>query len=113
NELISVNTGNTNEELLVAGGIKVDGANTIIGNVWTGANKIIYDADNVINNAATLPDKSYAAGLIAYASIFKALALGNLSQYWERIPVGTGQNVQFISRLEGFKKAIATIENAQ
>lgn len=112
NELSSINTGNTNEERLVLGGIQVDGANTILGNVWTASNKIIYDADNVINNAAALPDKNYAAGLIAHASIFKALALGNLSQYWERVPAGTGQNVQFITRVEGFNKAIATLDNA-
>lgn len=112
NEMISINTGNTNEERLVAGGVQVDGDNTIVGNVWTSANKIIYDADNVINSAAALPDKAYAAGLIAHASIFKALALGNLSQYWEKVPAATGQNVQFISRKEGFNKAIATIDNA-
>lgn len=112
NEMISINTGNTNEERLVAGGVQVDGDNTIVGNVWTSANKIIYDADNVINSAAALPDKAYAAGLIAHASIFKALALGNLSQYWEKVPAATGQNVQFITRKEGFNKAIATIDNA-
>ncbi|TCC94015.1 RagB/SusD family nutrient uptake outer membrane protein [Pedobacter frigiditerrae] len=112
NELISINTGNTNEERLVAGGVQVDGSNTILGNVWTGANKIIYDADNVINNAAALPDKNYAAGLIAHASIFKALALGNLSEFWENVPASTGKNVQFVTRIEGYNKAIATIDNA-
>lgn len=112
NELISINTGNTNEERLVAGGVQVDGTNSILLNVWAGANKIIYDADNVINNAANLPDKNYAAGLIAYASIFKALAVGNLSEYWEKVPAGTGQNVTFISRVDGYNKAIATIDNA-
>jgi hypothetical protein len=112
NEMISINTGNTNEERLVAGGVQVDGDNTIVGNVWTSANKIIYDADNVIKNAAALPDKNYAAGLIAHASIFKALALGNLSQYWEKIPADIGKNVQFITRLEGFNKAISTLDNA-
>jgi hypothetical protein len=112
NELISINTGNTNEERLAAGGVQVDGTNTVLGNIWTATNKIIFDADNVIANAATLTDKNYAAGLIAHASIFKALALGNLSEFWEKIPSGTGQNVQFITRLEGFNKAIATIDNA-
>jgi starch-binding outer membrane protein, SusD/RagB family len=112
NELISINTGNTNEERLVAGGVQVDGTNSVLLNVWAGANKIIYDADNVINNAANLPDKNYAAGLIAYASIFKALAVGNLSEYWEKVPAGTGQNVTFISRVDGYNKAIATIDNA-
>lgn len=112
NELISINTGNTNEERLVAGGVQVDGTNTILLNVWAGANKIIFDADNVINNAANLPEKGYAAGLIAHASIFKALALGNLSEYWEKVPAGIGQNVSFITRVEGYNKAIATIDNA-
>ncbi|TBO41643.1 RagB/SusD family nutrient uptake outer membrane protein [Pedobacter kyonggii] len=112
NELISINTGNTNEERLVIGGVQVDGTNSVLLNVWAGANKIIYDADNVINNAANLPDKNYAAGLIAYASIFKALAVGNLSAYWEKVPAGTGQNVTFMSRVDGYNKAIATIDNA-
>lgn len=113
NELISINTGNTSEERLMAGGIQVDGTNSVVLGVWTAANKVIFDADNVINNAANLPDKNYAAGLIAHASIFKALALGNLSEFWERIPSGIGQNVGFITRVEGFNKAVATIENAQ
>ncbi|RZK56526.1 MAG: RagB/SusD family nutrient uptake outer membrane protein [Pedobacter sp.] len=112
NEIISINTGNTNEERLAAGGVQVDGSNTILGNVWTGANKIIYDADNVITNAANLPDKNYAAGLIAHSSIFKALALGNLSEFWENVPASTGKNVQFVTRIEGYNKAIATIDNA-
>ena len=112
NELISINTGNTAEEKLMAGGVQVDGTNTILLNVWTSANKIIYDADNVINNAANLADKNYAAGLIAHASIYKALALGNLSEYWEKVPAGIGQNISFITRAEGYTKAISTIDNA-
>ena len=112
NELISVNTGNTNEDRLMTGGVLVDGTNSVLLNVWTSSNKIIFDADNVINNAANLADKGLASGLIAHASIFKALALGNLSEFWEKVPNGTGQNVTFITRAEGFNKAIATIDNA-
>ncbi|WP_443937352.1 RagB/SusD family nutrient uptake outer membrane protein [Pedobacter sp. MW01-1-1] len=112
NELISINSGNTAEERLAAGGTLVDGTNTILLNVWTGANKIIYDADNVITNAANLADKNYASGLIAHASIFKALALGNLSEYWENVPTGTGQNVTFMPRAQGYSKAISVIDNA-
>ena len=45
-------------------------------------------------------------------SIFKALAIGNMAQYWENIPSGIGKNVTFITRVNGFNKAIATIDNA-
>lgn len=112
NEIYLLNQGNIPEAQLYTGGNSVDGTNSILTNLWTVSNKIIYDADNVISNAPGLGDKGYASGLIAYASIFKALALGNMSQCWEKIPAGTGQNVSFITRIEGFNKAIAVIDNA-
>jgi len=112
NEFSLLNSGNIPELQLSTGGAAVDGTNTILFNLWTSANKIIYDADLVITNAGNLGDKGYASGLIAYSSIFKALAIGNLSQYWEKIPDGTGKNVAFITRAAGFTKAIAVIDNA-
>ena len=112
NEFSLLNSGNIPELQLSTGGAAVDGTNTILFNLWTSANKIIYDADLVITNANNLGDKGYASGLIAYSSIFKALAIGNLSQYWERIPDGTGKNVAFINRSAGFAKAISVLDNA-
>ena len=112
NELRLLNSGNIPELQLSTGGSTVDGTNTILFNLWTSANKIIYDADLVIANANNLGDKGYAAGLIAYSSIFKALAIGNMAQYWEKIPDGTGKNVAFITRSAGFTKAIAVLDNA-
>lgn len=112
NELLLLNAGNVPELQLSTGGAAVDGTNTILLNLWTSANKIVYDADLVITNAAKLGDKGYASGLIAYSSIFKALAIGNMAQYWEKVPSGTGANVPFITRNEAFAKAIAVLDNA-
>lgn len=112
NELVLLNQGNLPELQLSTGGSTVDGTNTILNNLWTSANKIVYDADNVINNAAKLGDKNFASSLIAYSSIFKALAIGNMAQYWENVPASTGKNVTFMTRINGFNKAIATIDNA-
>ncbi|RBQ02613.1 RagB/SusD family nutrient uptake outer membrane protein [Pedobacter miscanthi] len=112
NELRLLNSGNIPELQLSTGGSAVDGTNTILFNLWASANKIVYDADLVISNANNLGDKGYAAGLIAYSSIFKALAIGNMAQYWEKIPDGTGKNVSYITRAAGFTKAIAVLDNA-
>ena len=112
NELSLLNAGNIPELQLSTGGSAVDGTNTILFNLWTSANKIVYDADLVISNANNLGDKGYASGLIAYSSIFKALAIGNMSQYWEKIPDGTGKNVGFVTRAAGFTKAISILDNA-
>jgi starch-binding outer membrane protein, SusD/RagB family len=112
NELFLVNSGQLPESQLNAGGGNVDGTNNIVARFWENSNKIIYDADLVITNAEKLEDKGYASGLIAYSTIFKALALGNLSTYWEQVPSGTGTNVTFIPRVEGFNKAIEAIDKA-
>lgn len=103
NETILMNPGNTSEFQFSTGGTAVDGTNALLGNVWTSANKIIFDANNVINAAAKLSDKSYASGLIGYATIYKALSMGCLSSYWEKVPdtVGTATTT-FSDRAVGF-----------
>jgi hypothetical protein len=111
-ELILRNAGNIPELQLSTGGSAVDATNTVLYNVWARSNKIIYDADNVIRFANKLADKNYASGLISFSSIFKALSIGNLSMFWERVPDTTGANVNFISRIDGFKKAVAVLDNA-
>jgi len=111
-ELRLLNQGNTAEYQLSQGGTVVDGTNTMLAGLWTNSNKIIYDADRVIENAANLPDKGTASGLIAYASIFKALSIGNLSMFWEHVPAEIGTDVGFVSRMDGFKMAIQVIDNA-
>ena len=111
-ELILLNAGNTAEYQLSVGGGSVDGTNSILANIWANANKIEYDANNVIDGASKLNDKNYASGLIGYASLYKALALGSLAMYWEKVPAAVGANATFVDRKEGFNRAIATIDAA-
>lgn len=112
NELILRNAGNIPELQLSTGGSAVDATNTVLYNVWNKSNKIIFDANNVIDYANSLADKSYSSGLIAFASIFKALSIGNMSMFWESVPDTIGQGVGFISRMDGFKKAVAVLNQA-
>ena len=111
-ELIVLNQGNTGEYQLQLGSGSVDGTNSLMGGLWTTSNKMIFNADNVINNAANLGDKNYASGLIGYATIFKALAIGDLAMFWEKVPAGIGKNVSFTDRAQGFTAAVAAIDNA-
>lgn len=113
NQFFIVNRGNSAEDQLERGGGAIDGTNTIMAGLWTSSNKIIYDANNVINAAKGLNDKGYASGLIGYCTIFKALAMGDMAMFWEKVPAGIGTNVTFIPRVEGFKNAITLIEEAQ
>lgn len=112
NQATILNQGNTAEYQLFLGGGQVDGTNTILAGLWTSSNKIIYDADLIIAGANALSDKNYASGLIAYATIFKSLSLGNLAMLWENVPDGNGTNVSFISRQNAFLRAISDIDKA-
>jgi starch-binding outer membrane protein, SusD/RagB family len=112
NQLVILNVGNTSEAQLNTGGGLVDGTNTILGGLWATSNKIIYDADLVIAGAEALGDKGFASGLIGYTTIFKALSIGNMSMFWEKVPAGTGSNVSFINRADGFNNAIKAIDKA-
>lgn len=111
-ELILLNQGNIPEFQLSTGGGSVDGTNTVLEGLWINSNKIIFDADRIIASAETLSDKGYASGLIGYVTIFKALSLGNMAMFWEKVPSGIGENVTFVDRVEGFKMAIAAIDKA-
>lgn len=115
NQLTNLNQGNTAEYQLWLGGDNVNPLNnSIILSFWTNCNKVIYDANNVLKYAPDLSDKNYASGLIAYASIFKALALTNLAMYWEQVPDTTGVNVKstFISNTVALNKALDVVNNA-
>ncbi len=116
NEFRLMNAGNTDEANLFIGGAAVDNLNGIVGNMWTWNNKVIFDADNVLAGANGLGDKNYAAGLIAYASIYKALAIGNLCMFFEQIPAAPGTTsspAKFQTRIDGLKRAVTTLQTAQ
>ena len=112
NEVILMNSGNTAEFQFSKGGSSVDATNTVLANAWTNANKVIYDANSVLAAAAAINDKNYASGLIAHASILKALAMGTLSMFWEKVPDSIGKNVTFSDRMVGYARAIAVLDNA-
>lgn len=111
-QLNILNQGNTAEYQLYLGGNSVDGTNTIGANLWTTSSKIIYDANRIIASADGFADKAYAGGLIGYTTIFKALAIGDLAMFWEKIPATTGASVSFITRAEGLKLATDALDKA-
>ncbi|RYY39939.1 MAG: RagB/SusD family nutrient uptake outer membrane protein [Chitinophagaceae bacterium] len=112
NQFTVLNQGNVPEYQLQQGGGTVDGTNTMINGLWTTSNKIIFDADYILDGASRLGDRGFASGLIGYTTIFKALALGDMAMYWQKIPASVGQNVAFEDRIQGYNRAIASIDAA-
>jgi hypothetical protein len=113
-QLNIINQGNTAEYQFFLGGDRVDATNTMVLSFWTNSNKVIFDANTVLRYAPELADKNLASGLIAYASIFKAMAIANMSMFWEQVPdtTGVGQQVGFVANTAGFAEALGIVNNA-
>lgn len=112
-ETYVVNAGNTDENQFGLGGVNVQNTNAVVTGMWTVANKIIYDANNVLNNTnAVVTDKTYASGVIAYTSIFKALAIGDMAMFWDHVPDTIGTNTTFITSQQAYTKAVGILNNA-
>ena len=118
-ETFVTNPGNTDEAQVGAGGSKILNTNSIVTGMWAVSNKIRFEADSILRRTdAIVTDKGFASGLIAYASIFKALAIGVQANFWEQVPDGSGKpdtvttDVHFIPGKQGYALAAATLDNA-
>ena len=111
-ELTVLNPGNTDEENLRLGGNNVIGSNGVISNLWNQCHLIRATADQILSNLSIVTDQGVKGGLQAHATIYKALALGNLAMFWESAPITTQINAPFVSRLEILREAIRILEAA-
>ncbi len=111
-ELLVLNAGNTDLDLLSKGAGNVQGSNAFVTLLWAQCHLTKSNADIILKNIGNVSDPGFKSGLTAYASIFRALSLGTLATFWEKAPIGTGENVAFNTREEVLKEAITTLETA-
>jgi hypothetical protein len=112
-ELTVLNAGNLDEDQLQRGGLGVDGANAVSRNLWAQLNIVKGNSDLILNNLTKVTDPGFKSGLQAYASIYRALAIGTMAQFWQQVTVETATNAKFIARDEALRQAIALLEAAQ
>jgi starch-binding outer membrane protein, SusD/RagB family len=111
-ELLVLNAGNTNELLLSQGGGSVQGNNSILSNLWNQSNLVRANANIILENLGVVGDQGTKGALQAHASIYKALALGNLAIFWEKAPSKVETNTTFVDRVIILNEAITTLEAA-
>lgn len=111
-ELVVLNAGNANELFLSQGAGSVQGNNSVLSNLWNQSNLIKANANLILDNLAIVGDQGTKGALQAHASIFKALALGNLALFWEKAPLTVGTNVQFADRSLLLSEAVNILELA-
>ena len=99
-ELTVLNAGNLDEDQLSRGGAGVDGTNAVVRNLWSQLNIVKGNSDLILNNLSKVSDPGLKSGLQAYASIYRALAVGTMAQFWQQVTVETATNAKFVARDE-------------
>ena len=111
-EFIVLNVGNIEEANLSAGAGNVGPGNAVVRNLWTQNQLIRANAELILANTGIVTDAGTKSGIVGYASIFRALALGTLAQYFQAAPVTSVNNAPFVERIALLNEAISTLEAA-
>lgn len=112
NEFIVLNQGNTEENNIKIGATNVNNANGVVRNLWTQAQLVKANADLVLANASVATEPGTRSGIVAYASIFRALSIGTIAQFFEQTPLVVQENAPFVGRVEALKSAVTQLEAA-
>ena len=112
-ELVVLNAGNTDENNLGLGAGNVNNSNNVLRNLWEQLQLIKSNANLILDNIDVVNDTGIKTGLICYASIYKAIALGTLPQFWESAPITVEKNAPFNTRAELLTEAIQLLQTAK
>lgn len=111
-EVAVLNAGNADLAQLENGGGNVAPNNGLITALWTTTNIISSEAQKLIDNSGRVGDVNLRNSIKIYGNLYKAMALGTLSMFWEKVPVTTGENASFNTRIEALTKAVQLVDEA-
>jgi starch-binding outer membrane protein, SusD/RagB family len=108
-----LNLGNAEEVNLANGGANVVAGNTLTTGLWTQSFLMLNEANLLLANVSVATNPNTQAVLVSYGSMFKALAIGTLATYFEKMPITIGKNQPFVSREDALRQAVILLENAE
>jgi tetratricopeptide (TPR) repeat protein len=111
NELLVLNQGNTDEANLQAGKANVIGNNQVVTRLWEQSLLIVGNADLILTNIGIVGDANTKNSILAFAHLYKGLALMNLGTYWEQAPIATGKQASFVPRKQVLETAVKLFED--
>lgn len=86
--------------------------NGVITSLWTTVNIINSEALKVINGSANVGEVNMRNSIRIYGHLYRALALGTMAAFWERVPLTPGANAVYSSRTEALQEAVKLLDDA-
>ncbi len=106
------NSGNASELELEGGGSGLPYTNSMVTGLWRESLLLKAESEAILDNLTVAGDPQDRVGLKGYASIFYALGIGTLCQFYEQVPLETKLNATFVSREVALAKVVAVLESA-
>jgi hypothetical protein len=111
-ETVVLNAGNADLAQIENGGTNLAPNNGVIGSLWTTVNIVASEAQKLINGSASITDVNTKNAIRIYGHLYKALSLGTMAIYWEKIPLNSGENAVFSTRTEALQSAVTLLDEA-
>ncbi|WP_276500607.1 RagB/SusD family nutrient uptake outer membrane protein [Terrimonas pollutisoli] len=111
-ELVVQNAGNADLAQLDNGGNNLGPSNGVISSLWTTTNIVNSEAQKLITNSDKIGETNLKNTIRIYGHLYKAMALGTLAAFWEKLPINTGANATFNTRIEALTKAVELLDQA-
>jgi starch-binding outer membrane protein, SusD/RagB family len=86
--------------------------NGVVTSLWTTANIVNSESIKVINGSNNVGDVNMRNAIRVYGHLYRALALGTMAAFWERVPITPGSNAAYASRTEALQEAVKLLDDA-
>ena len=111
-ELVVQNAGNADLAQLDNGGNNLGPNNGVISSLWSTTNIVNSEAQKLIDGSNNVGDVNLKNAIRIYGHLYKAMALGTLSAFWEKVPINTGANATFSTKAEALAQAVLLLDQA-
>lgn len=111
-EATVLNAGNADLAQLELGGTNLAPNNGVITSLWTTSNIVNSEAQKLIDNAGKIGNTNVANAVRIYGHFYKAMSLGTLATFWERVPITTGSSAAYSTRAEALQAAVQLLDQA-
>ncbi len=108
----AVVVGFANPQDIELGGTALTPDNGILAAIWSNTYRVMAMAQQIIDNAQIVGEDATRASYLATGYLFRGLALGNLAQFYQSMPITVDPNgdAEFQSREAALQEAIRLLE---
>jgi len=106
NEVGTGSGGNLDFNQLANGGQSITPNNLVVSDLWSNCLLVNHHASIVLENINIIEDPLLKSAVQRYALLYKAMAIGTMVNFWQSLPVETGENAIFVDSSEALRTSI-------